>query len=314
MPARPASRPLLALAFAVVCIVWGSTYLAIRVALGSYPPFFLGALRFVGAGAVLFAVARVRGERLPDARQTGGAALTGILFFVIGNGLVNVAERSVSSGLVSVLVATMPLWAAVFGRVFGARSSPREIGGVMLGLVGVVILNLGGDLKGSASGTACALLAPLGWSLGSVLSSRLRLPSGLMRNAMQMMTGGAAMLLVSLALHESPALGSARAMLAVVYLCLFGSLLGFTAYSYLLEHTRPAVATSYAYVNPVIAVALGVLLAGEGFGVTSAIGGAVILAAVALVQKRKGEGVRAETGATAAIDAPPASAERLSAE
>ena len=119
------------------------------------------------------------------------------------------------------------------------------------------------------------------------------------------------MLLVSLALHESPALGSTRAVLAVIYLCLFGSLLGFTAYSYLLEHTRPAVATSYAYVNPVIAVALGVMLAGERFGVTSAIGGAVVLGAVALVQQRRGAAVGVASEATAASAA---SAEGLSAE
>lgn len=284
LPARPASRLLLVLSFAVVCVVWGSTYLAIRIALQSYPPFFLGALRFVGAGAVLFAVARLRGEPAPDTRRWGGSALTGALFFVIGNGLVNVAERSVSSGLASVLVATMPLWAALFGRIFGARSSPGEIGGCALGLIGVIVLNLGGDLRGSPGGAASALLAPLGWSLGSVLSSRLTLPTGLMRTATQMLAGGAAMFLVSLALHEVPVLGSPRAIGAAVYLCLFGSLLGFTAYSYLLEHTRPAVATSYAYVNPVIAVALGVMLAGERFGVASAVGGAIILGAVALVR------------------------------
>jgi drug/metabolite transporter (DMT)-like permease len=283
----PARRSLLVLAFAVVCIVWGSTYLGIRVALESYAPFFLGAIRFLGAGAVLFGVARLRGEPAPDARGWGAAALTGVLFFVIGNGLVNVAERSVSSGLASVLVATMPLWAAVFGRVLGARSSPREVGGVLLGLAGVVVLNLGGDLRASPGGAAAALLAPLGWSLGSVMSSRLPLPGGLMRTATQMLSGGAAMLVVSLTMHEGITAGSLRSVIAVVYLCIFGSLLGFTAYSYLLEHTRPAVATSYAYVNPVIAVALGVLLAGEHFGVTSGVGAAIILAAVALVQKRR---------------------------
>jgi drug/metabolite transporter (DMT)-like permease len=283
----PARRSLLVLSFAVVCVVWGSTYLGIRVALESYAPFFLGAIRFLGAGAVLFGVARLRGEPVPDARRWGSAAITGVLFFVIGNGLVNVAERSVSSGLASVLVATMPLWTAVFGRVFGARSSPREVGGVLFGLVGVVILNLGGDLRASPGGAACALLAPLGWALGSVTSSRLPLPAGLMRTATQMLAGGAAMLVVSLAMHEGVAAGSLRSVIAVVYLCVFGSLLGFTAYSYLLEHTRPAVATSYAYVNPVIAVALGVLFAGERFGVTSGVGAAIILAAVALVQKRR---------------------------
>jgi drug/metabolite transporter (DMT)-like permease len=281
-----ARRPLLLLSFAAVFILWGSTYLVIRVALDSYPPFFLGFLRFVIAGTVLFGIARLRGEPLPTRRELGGAALTGPLFFVIGNGLVNVAERSVSSGLVAVLVATMPLWMTVFGRVFGARSTAREMAGVLLGLVGVVVLNLGDDLRGSAAGVLVALCAPLGWALGSVLSGRVPLPRGLMRTATQMFTGGLAMLPISLALREPIGPGSVNGALAIGYLVVFGSLLGFTAYSYLLQHTRPAVATSYAYVNPVIAVALGVVLRGEHFGATSTVGGIVVLAAVALVQKR----------------------------
>jgi drug/metabolite transporter (DMT)-like permease len=278
-------RTLLIVAFAVVSIVWGSTYLGIRVALEAYPPFFLGAARFVVAGAVLVAVARARGEAMPSRRQWGSAALTGVLFFVVGNGLVNVAERSVSSGLASVLVATMPLWMTVFGRLFGATSSPREIGGVLLGLSGVVILNLGGDLRASSAGAMVCLLAPMGWALGSVASRRLPLPSGVMRTGAQMLSGGAAMLLVSLALHEHLGPQTARTGLALAYLCVFGSLVGFTAYSYLLQHTRPAVASSYAYVNPVIAVVLGMAMAGEKFGVQSAVGALVVLAAVALVQK-----------------------------
>jgi len=279
-------RSWLIVAFAIVSIVWGSTYLGIRVALESYPPFLLGALRFLLAGAVLVVVARVRGEAMPSRREWGSAAVTGVLFFVIGNGLVNVAEATVSSGLASVLVATMPLWMTVFGRLFGATATPREIAGVVLGLSGVLILNLGGDLRASPAGALVCLLAPLGWSLGSLASQRMPLPAGMMRTATQMLTGGAAMLLVSFALHEPPATPTLRTTLAVGYLCVFGSLIGFTAYSYLLRHTRPAVASSYAYVNPVIAVVLGIAMAGEKFGVQSGVGALVVLAAVALVQKR----------------------------
>jgi drug/metabolite transporter (DMT)-like permease len=279
-------RSWLIVAFAVVSIVWGSTYLGIRVALESYPPFFLGAARFVVAGAVLVAVARARGEAMPSRSQWGSAALTGVLFFVVGNGLVNVAERSVSSGLASVLVATMPLWMTVFGRLFGASTSPREIAGVLLGLSGVVVLNLGGDLRASPTGALVCLLAPMGWAMGSVASRRLPLPSGIMRTGAQMLCGGLAMLLVSRVLHEHLGPQTVRTGLALAYLCVFGSLVGFTAYSYLLQHTRPAVASSYAYVNPVIAVVLGMAMAGERFGVRSAVGALVVLAAVALVQKR----------------------------
>jgi len=279
-------RSLLFLAFATVCLVWGSTYLAIRVALEGFPPFFIGAVRFVLAGAALFALARARGEAVPSRKEWASSLLAGTLVFVVGNGLVNLAERSVSSGLVSVLVATMPLWATVFARAFGTAPTGRELAGVALGLVGVLVLNLGGDLRASPGGAVLALLAPMGWAMGSVVSQRLPAPPGVMRTAAQMIAGGLAMLLLSGITRESFGAPSAGAVFALAYLCLAGSLAGFTAYSYLLQHTRPAVATSYAYVNPVIAVALGVVFAGERFGLQSAGGAIIVLAAVALVQRR----------------------------
>lgn len=279
-------RSLLILAFATVCLVWGSTYLAIRVALEGFPPFFIGAARFVLAGSALFAVARARGEAVPARKEWAASALTGTLFFVVGNGLVNLSERSVSSGLVSVLVATMPLWATVFGRAFGTAPTGRELAGVALGLVGVLVLNLGGDLRASPGGALLAMLAPMGWAMGSVVSQRLPAPPGVMRTAAQMISGGVGMLLLSVVMREGFGAVSARSVFALAYLCLAGSLAGFTAYSYLLKHTRPAVATSYAYVNPVIAVALGVVFAGERFGLQSAAGAVIVLAAVALVQRR----------------------------
>jgi drug/metabolite transporter (DMT)-like permease len=283
------AKPRLAyVAFAVVCVVWGSTYFAIRVALQGFPPFFLGAVRFLVAGALLFAFARWRGERSPRAREWGAALFTGGLFFVVGNGLVNVAEQSVSSGLASVLVATMPLWVTLFGRLFGARVSRHELAGVVLGLVGVLVLNLGGELRASPGGALCALLAPMGWALGSVASARMPLPRGMMRTAAQMLGGGAAMAVVSGAAHEHMTAGpSLQASVALAYLCVFGSLLGFSAYTYLLANTRPAVATSYAYVNPIIAVVLGVAVGGERLGLTSLAGAGVVLAAVILVGRAR---------------------------
>ncbi|HEY6460327.1 MAG TPA: drug/metabolite exporter YedA [Polyangiaceae bacterium] len=271
-------------AYAVVCTVWGSTYLAIRIALEGFPPFFLGAVRFLAAGAILFAFARFRRIAAPRPVEWASGFATGVLFFVVGNGLVNVAEQSVSSGLASVLVATMPLWVTVYARLFGGRTSAREIGGVLLGLAGVVVLNLGGELRASPGGAAAALLAPMGWALGSVASQRLPLARGAMRTASQMLGGGAAMALVSIAMHEhAPTVLTTRAVVAVAYLTVFGSLVGFSAYSHLLATTRPAVATSYAYVNPVVAVLLGTFLAGEHLSLTSAAGAAVVLTAVVLV-------------------------------
>lgn len=296
--ARPPDRRALgvALAYATVCVVWGSTYFGIRVALESFPPFFIGALRFFVAGAVMFVFARARRERSPTAAQWLGALASGTLFFVVGNGLVNVAERSVSSGLVSVLVATMPLWASLFARLLGERLTRTEVIGVALGLAGVAVLNLGGELRASPAGAVFGLLAPMGWALGSIVSRRLpsrsAMPAGMMGTAAPMLAGGGAMFLVSLALREH-ALGehlaavSARSVVAVVYLCIVGSLVGFSAYSYLLRNTRPALATSYAYVNPVIAIVLGCAFAGERFGASSAVGAGIVLVAVVVVARAR---------------------------
>ncbi len=283
-----ARRSSIVAAFVAVCVIWGSTYFVLRLALEGFPPFLISAIRFLLAGGVLYTVLRLRGERAPTAPEWGGAIVTGALFFVIGNGLVNVAEQSVSSGLVSVLVATMPLWVTLFQRLGGAVVTRREWTGIGLGLAGVVVLNLGSDLRGSGLGALCALAAPVGWALGSVGSARLPLPRGAMRTAAQMLAGGVATLLVSLARGERlPAAPTARPILAVLYLAIFGSLVGFSAYSFLLRHTRAAVATSYAYVNPVIALLLGLRLGGERVGLTSAIGSAITLGAVLLLTGAK---------------------------
>jgi drug/metabolite transporter (DMT)-like permease len=275
-------------AYAAVSLVWGSTFLGIRLALESFPPFFIGALRFFVAGAALFVFARARGEPAPTGREWWAALLAGVLFFVVGNGFVNVSEQSVSSGLVSVLVATMPLWGTVFARLFGERVGRAEVAGVVLGLVGVAILNFGGELRASPTGAALALLAPMGWALGSIVTRRLPAPPGMMRTAVPMLTGGGLMWLVGLATHERfNGTATARSIAAVVYLCLFGSILGFSAFSYLLKHTRPALAMSYAYINPVIAVLLGVTFGGERFGATSFLGTSVVLVAVVVVARAR---------------------------
>ncbi len=310
LPSPPLAprRVLLIAAYAAVCVIWGSTYYGIRVALEGFPPFLIGAMRFLAAGAVLLAIARVRGEALPRAREWGAALVTGTLFFALGNGLVNLAEQSVSSGLASVLVATMPLWATAWARVFGDRPTAGEVLGVGLGLVGVAILELGGDLRASPRGALFLLLAPMCWALGSLASKRLPAPRATFaRTGAQMLAGGLVLLLLSLGAGERVAAApSASAILAVAYLAVLGSLVGFTAFSYLLAHTRPAVATSYAYVNPVIAVALGVALAGEHFGLTSAVGAVVILGAVCLVARARS----GAAGQAAAVGVPAALASR----
>ncbi len=310
-PAPPRSdRRLAVVSFVAVSLIWGSTYLGIRVALEGFSPFAIGAIRFLVAGGLLYAFLRARGEAAPTARQWGAAAVTGFLFFVLGNGLVNVAEQRVSSGLASVLVATMPLWATLFERLAGGRTNAREWVGIGLGLTGVVILNLGGEMRASGTGAVCALVAPTAWALGSTAGKRLPLPGGAMRTATQMLAGGAAMALVSVALGEhGPGAVSLRAVGAVAYLAVFGSLVGFSAYNYLLHHTRMTVATSYAYVNPVIAVALGVALAGEHIDALGAVGAATILAAVLMITRSKAAAsVPSAPASSAATDAPDSTA------
>jgi drug/metabolite transporter (DMT)-like permease len=288
-------------AFATVSVIWGSTFLAIRVALVGFAPFLLSATRFLVAGAILYGVSRARGETRPTARQWGAAAVTGTLFFVVGNALVNVAERTISSGLASILVATMPFWATLFLRVAGERASSREWTGLGVGLAGVVVLNLGTELRSGGLAAAVGLAAPAGWALGSVASKRLVLPKGMMCTASQMLMGGAACLVVSVLAGEVPPSGAPlRAWLAVAYLAVFGSIVGFSAYTFLLRNTRAAVATRYAYVNPVVAVALGVALAGEHLDVTTAIGGLLVLTAVLLLTQRTPTEKRA-TGGTAEL-------------
>jgi drug/metabolite transporter (DMT)-like permease len=276
------------LAFVGVSVIWGSTYLGIRVALEGFPPFLIGALRFLTAGAALYAFLRVRGDAAPTRKEWGSAAITGALYFVVGNGLVNLAERSVSSGLASVLVATMPLWATLFERFAGGRIARLEWAGLALGFLGVVVLNLGGELRASGMGAVWGLVAPMGWALGTVVSKRVTLPKGPMCTAAQMLCGGAALSLVSrLAGEHVVDVPSSRALVAVAYLAVFGSLVGFSCYVYLLGRTSTVVATSYAYVNPVIALVLGVALAGERIGSVSALGAAIVVGAVLMLTRGK---------------------------
>lgn len=308
---------LLLSAFGAVSLIWGSTYFAIRLALDGFPPFLLGATRFVVAGGLLLVLARLRGEALPRSVEWRSAAVTGSLFFVVGNGFVNVAEQSVASGLASVLVATMPLWAALISRFAGERASRRELLGLAFGLAGVGVMNLGGELRASPTGTVAALLAPIGWALGSVVSKRSPLPAGMaMRTASQMLAGGAGMLVVGVLSGERVSqMPSGAAVWALVYLIVFGSLVGFSAYAFLLANVRATLATSYAYVNPVVALAIGVTLGGERLDLPSALGAVVVIGSVVLAVRPQGTALRRSPRlelVAAARSLPPSSPARVS--
>ena len=284
-----APAPRVALALAAVFLIWGSTYLAIRFALeGGFPPFLLGGIRFLLAGGLVFAFLRLRGVAAPTRAQWGNAAVMGVLLLVLGNGMVNFAEKSVSSGMAAVAVASAPLWMGVFAAMRGQRPSGIEWVGLAIGFVGVVWLNAGSSLNASRAGMLALLVATIAWSFGSIWSRGRDLPSPFMASAAQMLCGGAAMLVLGLAIGERfDGLPSAHGLAAFAYLVVFGSIIGFSAYIWLLHHVRPALAGSYAYVNPAIAVALGAWLAWERFGRHELLAMGVILLGVVAITVAK---------------------------
>lgn len=276
------------LALASVYLVWGSTYLAIRVGLEGYPPFLMGSLRFLAASLVFYAFLRWRGHAPPTRAQWKNAAIMGLFMMLLGNGLVNVAEQTVSSGIAAVAVASMPLWAGLFGMLRGQHPSRGEWTGLVIGFLGVVWLNFDGEMRASLVGMVALVLAPMAWAWGSVWSRGRDLPAPFMSTAAQMLCGGVAMGVVGLLMGERivevPPL---KATLAVGYLAAFGSIIGFSAYVWLLHHVRPALATSYAYVNPPIAVLLGALLLHERVGWDAVGAMAVILVGVVIITRAK---------------------------
>ena len=274
------------LALAAVYVVWGSTYLGVLIGLEGFPPMLLSGIRFLIAGGALLAILTARGAALPDARQWRAAVPIGLLLFTVGNGCVCVAEVYIGSGVAAVVVATMPLWMALFAALSGERPSGREWLGVVIGFSAVLLLSSGSDLRADAWATIVLVGAPIGWALGSIIARRQPPGRGGMVAvaAAQMLAGGAGSALLGLASGERmTGLPSARPMIAMVYLILVGSFVGFIAYSWLLKHARPAVATSYAFVNPVLAVALGALLAAEPLTWQTLTATPVVAAAVALV-------------------------------
>ncbi|MBX7114190.1 MAG: drug/metabolite exporter YedA [Myxococcaceae bacterium] len=268
--------------------VWGSTYLVLHIAVHEMPPFYIGALRYLIAGSALWGLLGLRGEAHASLKQWAWSAPVGALMFVFGNGLVAWAQTRLSSSVAAIVCATMPLCAAAMGPFFGQTGTAREWLGMVLGFIGVAVLSLGGELRAEPFFAFVLFLAPLGWALGSLLARRWPLPGGLMSSVTQMLTGGVAMLLVSAIKGEAWSLQAPRSTwAALAYLAFAGSLLGFTAYTWLLKNTRPALAMSYAYVNPVVAVLLGAFVGAEHIDVqTIAATGLVVGATVLLVRAR----------------------------
>jgi drug/metabolite transporter (DMT)-like permease len=285
---RAPSPLAVALALGSLYVLWGSTYLAIRFALQGWPPFYLGAARMAIAGALMFVVLRLRGAPAPSAKQWRTLVVLSLFMVLLSNGLVNLAETQVGSGLAAIAVASMPLFAGLFAMLRGRHPSRIEWVGLVVGFLGVVWLNAGSELRGSTLGLVCLTIAPIAWAWGSMWSRDQDLPEPFMSASGQMLMGSLWMLLAAL-LHREHfvAVPSLSSTLAMLYLVVAGSIFGFTAYIWLLHHVRPALATSYAYVNPPLAVVFGAMLAGERFTAQTVGAMAVILAGVAVITLSK---------------------------
>jgi drug/metabolite transporter (DMT)-like permease len=283
-------------ALLVIYVVWGSTYLAIRWGIETIPPFTMAGTRYLVAGGVLLAWVKLRGAPRMTFRDLGPAFLTGGLMLLCGNGGVVWAEQRIASGLAALLIAVEPLFIVLLQATLPQerrRPSARALVGVAFGVAGVVLLvgpvRLGGE-RVDLAGAGAVLFAAFAWALGSLLSRYLAPPaSPLQATALQMLAGGALLGCASGAAGEwarfSPALVSGRSLAAVAYLVVFGSLLAFTAYVWLLRVASPALVSTYAFVNPVVAVFLGWLLAREEVGPRTLVAAPVIVVAVVLITR-----------------------------
>lgn len=276
-------------------IVWGSTYLAIRFAVETIPPFMHASLRFLISGAILFFWRRMAGDSLPTRSNWKSTAIVGTFLLLGGNGLVGLAEKSVPSGIAALLITTSPFWLVLFEsmRSGGNRPTLLSILGLLIGFSGVFLLVGPAEIMGAGHsfdkfGITLLLIAPVLWSMGSIYARGADMPkSTLLSTAMQMLVGSVALFIVSVATGELNGFSfgdvSMRSWLGLIYLITFGSLVGFVSYGWLLQNAPVSLFSTYAYVNPVVAVFLGWLLAGEELNARIAVASAIIIGSVFLI-------------------------------
>jgi drug/metabolite transporter (DMT)-like permease len=285
-------------AFAAVYLVWGSTYLAIRYAVATIPPFLMIGTRFLLSGAMLYAWSRVRGAEKPTRREWRDATIAGVLMLCCGNGSVAWAEQRIPSGLAALIVAVVPLWMVLLDaiRPRGTRPTLRVVLGVLIGLGGLVVLVGPATLVGHGSVDSSAvfvlMFGSFAWAAGSVFSRHSARPhSSALATGTQMLGASIVLLIGSIAMGEArgfdPRTITTASWLGWLYLVTFGSLIGFTAYIYLLKAVSPAKASTYAYVNPIVAVLLGWAVLGEPVSPRTMLAAAIILGGVAMISIRK---------------------------
>jgi drug/metabolite transporter (DMT)-like permease len=291
---KRAPRAQIIAAFASIYTIWGSTYLAIRYAVETLPPFSMGGVRFLISGALLYVWARYRGAPKPTRLHWRNAIIAGAFLLLGGNGAVVWAEQMVPSGLTALLVSILPFWLVIIEWVRPPRKRPSGavLGGLVLGFIGIIVLvgpgNFGGQGDVRPLGALVLILGSLSWAIGSFWSRDAKLPdSGLLTTGMEMLGGGALLLIVGVQSGELHRLDihhvSHASALGFAYLITFGSLLGFTSYIWLLDKVSPAHLGTYAYVNPIVAVLLGWAVAGERLSVRTGVAAAIVICAVALI-------------------------------
>ena len=275
---------LVILALFCTYFIWGSTYLAIRFGIESFPPFLMAGMRFTIAGAILYIVMRYLGAANPTKQQWLGASAVGILLPALGNGTVCYVQQTISSSVAALSIATAPIWMAIFSSIWGHKITNKEGLGVAVGFVGITLLNIGGSLHGELTSALLLIFAAASWSFGSVWGRRLEMPVGLMASATQMLIGGLALLVMSALQGETwPQQISQKSWGAMLFLIVLGSLVAYSAYQYLLKTVRPLVASSNTFVNPVVAFTVGIWFANEHVTTIEFIALAVILVGVFLV-------------------------------
>jgi drug/metabolite transporter (DMT)-like permease len=267
---------------------WGTTYLAIRFGLESFPPFLLAGMRVLIAGTILYVVLYCIGSKNPTWAEWKGAAIIGLLLPALGNGTVCYVQQTVSSSVAALAIATSPIWMAIFAGVWGHHITRQECFGIFLGVLGIGLLNIGGSLHGDYVSALLLLFATASWSLGSIWAKHITMQKGLMGAACQMITAGIFLMIASTYFNESwPAQISIKSWGAMLFLIVFSSIVAYSAFQYLLQVVRPLVASSNAFVNPIVAFVLGVWFANEMITQNEYIALALILLGVTLVLTSK---------------------------
>jgi drug/metabolite transporter (DMT)-like permease len=286
----PNSKQSILIVIALFCtyFIWGSTYLAIRFGIESFPPFLMASVRFTVAGVILFIVMRLVGRENPTLSEWKGASIVGLLLPALGNGTVCYVQQTVSSSVAALAISTVPIWMAIFSSAWGHHITRQEWVGIFLGVLGIGLLNLGGSLHGEYDSELLLFFAAASWSFGSIWGKHLPMPEGLMGAACQMISGGFFLMIASTYFNESwPENISAKSWGAMLFLIVLGSIVAYSAFQYLLKAVRPLIASSNTFVNPIVAFAVGVWFANEFVTPNEVIALVLILLGVALILTSK---------------------------